>query len=277
MIEFERQPFSRRDRSAYDLVEEALPRPALPGDVVAKPTPDELIDTLAAELVRHAENCVRQFGDFHLALSGGAVFDMLYRRLMYDPNYRWLPWRRTHLWFVAERCVPFDDERSFCRMLSEIIGDHADIPPEQFHPIFAQSMTADTDYEDQVRDALAWRERGQDRLDYVLLTMDERGRTAGLMPDSSALRETERLVRRTAYGEPTVDDFVTMTAQCINAARFIAVLITGAEMAPVVRRLAEGHETLDEMPIKSIAPLNGELRWYLDGPACGVDVDIPEL
>ena len=99
------------------------PRPALPGDVVVTRTADELMDRLAADLVIHAESCVREFGDFHLALSGGEPFDKLYQRLMYDPNYRRLPWRRTHLWFVAERCTGFDDERSNVRMVGEIIGD----------------------------------------------------------------------------------------------------------------------------------------------------------
>ena len=65
---------------------------------------------------------MREFGDFHLALSGGAIFEPIYQRLMYDPDCRRLPWRRTHLWIVDETCVPFDDPRSSFRMISEIVG-----------------------------------------------------------------------------------------------------------------------------------------------------------
>ena len=133
----------RLRQGAEIVLTSALPKPPpLPGEVVVAHTVDELIDKLAAELVIHAENCVRQFGDFHLALSGGPDPVPLYERLMYDPNYRRLPWRRTHLWIVDERCVPFDDKRSNFRVISEIIVDHADIPHEQVHPIFATSPTA---------------------------------------------------------------------------------------------------------------------------------------
>lgn len=257
----------------YDLVDEILlPRPKLPGEVIVGSTADDVIDHLAADLVLHAANCVRHFGDFHLALSGGKTFDLLYRRLMYDPNYRSLPWRRTHLWFVDEHCVALDDERSNYRLIRETIGDHADIPREQFHPILADSETADRDYEAQIREALAWREKGQDRLDYVLLTMEADGCTAGLFPGSPLLREEEHLVRRSPGLDAASTDRVSLTAPFMNAARFIAVLVTGSEKAEAVQRLASGRETSDEMPIKGIAPMNGALKWYLDGPACGRSV-----
>ena len=262
------QPEPRPDAVIYDLEETELPRPSLPGEVVVAATVDELIDHLAADLVIHAENCVRQFGDFHLALSGGATVEPLYRRLMYDPNYRWLPWRRTHLWFVEERGIPFEDERSNFRLISDLIGDHADIPSEQFHPIFAEAATAAGDYEAEIKEALGWREKGQDRLDYVLLTVGDDGRTAGLFPGSPAMGEAGKLVCESRDVERS-EAHVTMTPLFINAARFIAVIATGIERAGTVQRLASGHETAEEMPIKGIAPMNGELKWYLDGPAVG--------
>jgi 6-phosphogluconolactonase/glucosamine-6-phosphate isomerase/deaminase len=54
----------------------------LTGEVLALPTADELIDRLAADLIFHGENCVREFGDFHFALSGGSTPQPLYERLM---------------------------------------------------------------------------------------------------------------------------------------------------------------------------------------------------
>jgi hypothetical protein len=93
----------------YDLAPRPV-APALPGTVVVRESADELVDAVAADLFIHALNCIRTFGDFHLALSGGSTPLPLYRRLMYDPSYRDLPWTRTHLWMVDERRVPFDDE-----------------------------------------------------------------------------------------------------------------------------------------------------------------------
>ncbi|MCP3905094.1 MAG: 6-phosphogluconolactonase [Planctomycetes bacterium] len=253
-------------RGVYGLEEPAVPRPDLPGEVIAAANVDELIDHLAADLVVHAENCVREFGDFHLALSGGAVFEALYARLMYDPNYRRLPWRRTHLWLVEERCVPFDHEASCYRMINELIGDHADIPAEQFHPIFAQSDAADREYQEAVRETLGWREKGQDRLDYVLLAMDDHGATAGIV---AAHDTTEDLVAVESAGDG--GPRIALTYPFINAARFVAVLVSGQDRADVVQRLAAGGGEADRLPARSLSPINGELKWYVDGPACGVD------
>jgi 6-phosphogluconolactonase len=265
------QPEPSDDGATYDVHLPSLPQPALRGEVVVRADEDELIDVLSADLVLHAENCVRQFGDFHVALSGGANFERLYRRLMYDPNCRWLPWRRTHLWFVEERCTAFDDERSNYRFVSEIIGDHADIPHEQVHPIFVGSETADVDYERKLRETLAWREKGQDRLDYVLLGLGSGGRTAGLL-EMPAADDADRLVRRSVHGESAPGDppldRVTMTPSLLNASRFLAVLATGEAAADAVRRLSTRHPSAETMPISAIDPINGELRWYLDAPAC---------
>jgi 6-phosphogluconolactonase len=237
--------------------------------VITAETLDELIDKLAADLVVHAENCVRTFGDFHLALSGGSTPQPLYERLMYDPNYRRLPWRRTHLWLVDERCVPFDDAHSNFRLISETIVDHADIPQEQVHPMFAMSPNADDEYEQQLREHLAWREKGQDRLDFVLLGMGADGHTASLFPNTQPLHETEKLVRFNIARDAHPRDRLTMTFPVINSARFVAVMVAGESKAAAIRRASQRTESLDELPILGVSPLNGELRWYLDVAACG--------
>lgn len=249
----------------YDLAEKTLVGPSIPGatEVIITETADELIDLVAADLVVHAENCVRQFGDFHLALSGGSTPAPLYERLMYDPNYRRLPWRRTHLWIVDERCVPFDDPKSNFRMIDETIVDHADIPKEQVHPIPVTSPTADVEYEETLRETLAWREKGQDRLDYVLLGMGPDGHTASLFPHTAPLHETQRLVRKnTASIAPF--ERITMTYPLINSARFVAVLLTGSSKGPMVRRMCAGKDSIDEIPIMGVRPIHGEYKWYMD-------------
>ncbi len=262
-----------RDRQGddlYQLVETDFDAPPLPGEVRMTDDLDQLIDAVAADLVVHAENCVREFGDFHLALSGGSTPEPLYERLMYDPNYRRLPWRRTQLWIVDERCVPFDDTRSNFRMIRESIVDHSDIPPDQVHPIFAESASAAEDYESSLKEALAWRERGQDRLDYVLLGMGVDGHTASLFPANTALHEPDRLVAAVHHKPVDPADRVTMTYNLINAARFISVMVSGSSKAAMIDRVARGNDSIETVPIKGVAPLEGQLKWYLDREACGV-------
>jgi 6-phosphogluconolactonase len=191
----------------------------------------------------------------------------LYERMMIDPAYREMPWRRTHLWIVDERCVPFDHEKSNFRQISELICGHSDIPPSQVHPIHAYEPDADRRYEAELREVLGWREKGHDRLDFVLLGMGDDGHTASLFPHSDALHAHDRLVCFNRGPAVTPPDRVTMTYHLINGARFIGALVTGGKKAPMIHRIINGIETPREIPIKGIAPVGGEFRWYLDADA----------
>lgn len=250
-----------------------LPRPALPGNVVVRGGVDELIDAMAPDLLFQAKACVRTFGDFHLALSGGTTPEPFYRRLMYDPNYRDLPWKRTHLWVVDERCVPEDDERSNFKMIHETIVTHSDIPREQVHPMRAMAPDADAVYEQELRDILGWREKGHDRLDFVLLGMGSDGHTASLFPRSPALMARDRLVVKNAGPNVTPPDRLTMTFELLNASRFIGVMVTGEKKKATVQRVVNaaasaGPGGVADLPILGVRPLGGELRWFLDAAAC---------
>ena len=249
-----------------------LPKPSLPGTVIVRETADEVIDAASTDILFQAMACVREFGDFHLALSGGSTPEPLYRRLMYDPGLRGLPWSRTHLWVVDERRVPLDDERSNFKMIRETIALHADIPREQVHPIEAMEPDADERYERTLRETLEWREKGHDRLDCVLLGVGGDGHTASLFPRSPALLGTypvssERLVLMNDGPTVTPPPRVTMTLRLINASRFVGVLVLGEKKRGVLTRVAEARESEADLPILGVRPVAGELRWYLDSAA----------
>ncbi len=268
MIQPRRKSRSPDDARPYGLAEPSLVGPPLPGEVFVAQTIDQLLDLLAAELVVQAVACQRRFGDFELALSGGSTPQPLYDRLMYDPNCRQLPWSRTHLWLVDERGVPLDDARSNFRMINETIVQHSGIPSEQVHPIDPLSETADVDYEAELREVLQWRQRGQDRLDFVLLGMGEDGHTASLFPYNETLGERHRLVR--CVDEPAAQPphRVTMTCPLINSARMVAILVTGASKADAISRIAKGDMSIEQLPVTGVRPGQGQLKWFLDAEAC---------
>lgn len=255
------------DSGVYGL-EQSILMPDLPGQVVLKPDDEELHLALGSDLLLHANNCVRTFGDFHLALSGGSTPMPFYFRLMVDPVFRALPWSRTHLWLVDERCVPINDEQSNYKHIREYIVDHSDIPPAQAHPIQALEPDADVRYEDELEETLGWRERGHDRLDFVLLGMGDDGHTASLFPRSPALQEEKRLIAINRGSTVTPPDRVTMTLRLINASRFVAVLVTGEKKRSTIARVIAGSKPVSDLPILGVRPTSGALRWYLDHDAC---------
>ncbi|MSR18345.1 MAG: 6-phosphogluconolactonase [Phycisphaerales bacterium] len=243
--------------------------PALPGHVSMHPDIDEVFDALGADMLLHAHNCVRTFGDFHLALSGGSTPLPFYERLMYDPRYRGFPWPRTHLWLVDERRVDFTSDLSNWKHINQTIVQHAGIPAEQAHPILATEPDAAERYERLLKESMGWREKGQDRLDFVMLGMGDNGHTASLFPNTDVLEERVRLVSYCDGPTVTPPARVTLTYPAINSARYIAVLVAGADKASMIDRVVDGSDSYRELPIKGIKPLTGELKWFLDFAACG--------
>ncbi|MEM1423621.1 MAG: 6-phosphogluconolactonase [Planctomycetota bacterium] len=260
----------RTDEPDIYALEDAIEPPDLPGEVVVRKILDDLYHEMAAELVVHAKNCVRMFGDFHIALSGGSTPIPFYRTIMTDPAFRDLPWKFTHLWIVDERRVPFDDEKSNWGQLRQYFAEHADIPADNLHPMRGDHPEADVAYERELREHLAWREKGQDRLDFVLLGMGDDAHTASLFPNSPALRERERLIVMNDGEQVVPPPRITMTYPLINASRYIAVLVTGAKKSATLRTLAaEEKPPVQEAPIMGIEPVGGVMKWFLDGEACG--------
>ena len=240
---------SEHDESSYDL-EPANEVPDLPGVVRMGEVGEEALDMLAADLFVQSSSCVSSFGHFHLALSHGRSQERLVMKLMTDPKYRSLPWDRTHIWSIAERMVePGHPEHSMTHW-RELAAAAAGIPDEQLHAIHAHRHDAAGHYERELIEHLEWRERGHDRLDYVILgdelallagTDDPMGRLVGLSEDQ---------------------DRVVMTRRLLNASRSIAVVGIGREGRGMVDELRGDHGRI------GLSPDAGTLRWYLDAYAC---------
>lgn len=245
-----------------------LTKPDLPGVVVLRPDAEDLLDAAAADVLVQALACVRSFGDFHLALSAGPTLERLYSRLMYDPSYRGLPWKRTHLWLVEDAASADAGPAPAFETIRGWIVEHSDIPEEQVHPIPSDEAPAAAErYQALLRETLAWREPGHDRLDCVLLELEPSGRVAmqaqrpgdeeGLVSWSHA-GPAENAQNAAPVGR------VGLTPRMLNAARLLSVLAVGAASAGAVASLS-GRRQRGSWPL---APLGGELRWYLDGAAC---------
>lgn len=265
------------DQDIYRLEEELVP-PALPGKVIVRQEVDDLFAVLATDLMLHANNCVREFGDFHLALSGGSTPMPFYMRLMTDPNYRQIPWHKAHLWVVDERRVPGDDDRSNYKHIREFFVNSTDMPMEHAHDPMAERDDADIAYERLLRTTLASRAPGQQRLDFVLLGMGDDGHTASLFPGSVALRAPEdRLFVLNDGPTVTPPPRLTMTYRAINSGRFVAVLVTGAKKQAMIAKVASGHFGAEQIPIMGVHPAMGTQQWYLDQAACPAEGDAPAV
>ena len=254
--------------------------PTLDGEAHVAASADKLYDDLAMALLGVASDAVGQRDVFHLALSGGSTPEPFYMRLVTDPRFRALPWERTHLWVVDERRVPETDDLSNYKMISETLADHVPMRRRQRHPMPVMLDDPAGAYEQELREVFGLSGAGADgaggkppRLDFVLLGMGEDGHTASLFPHSPALRVRDRWVAVNEGPGVTPPARVTMTYPLINAARNVAVLVTGEKKADTLRRVGRlGGADASELPIGAVDPdseWGGFLTWYLDPQAAG--------
>jgi 6-phosphogluconolactonase len=248
---------------------------ASPARVEVLPGPAALFDAAAERVQAAAADAVRATGAFRIALSGGSTPRGLYERLAQPRWAERIDWRRVHVFWGDERCVPADDPASNQRMAREAWLGHVPLAADQVHAIRGEGdpEAPAADYERELRPELATpegppRTAPGARLDLVLLGLGEDGHTASLFPGSAALRETRRWV--CAERTPRLAAWrIGMTLLPINAAAQVLFLVSGREKAGILRRvLGSPPEPAGEaLPAQAVAPCAGELHWLVDAAA----------
>lgn len=259
------------DDRPIDLSPDTRPRRVrLRGEAVVRADEDAAIDAVLADLYIHAQNCVRAFGSFQLALTGSARAEPSLRRLLYDPSFRDFPWAMTQVWLAEDFDLPEEHERRAWPRVRDLIVACSGIPESQAHAIEVRAPDAAAAYARDLRGVLEWRSKGHDRLDFVLLMLGEAGHIDGHLGGG----QTPDLCDEWADTDGT--RAVGLSATAINAARCVAVLAAGE---PLRASLAELESSLRRPPGAGLAPhlrpLGGELRWYVDRASCGPAPTMP--
>ena len=173
----------------------------------------------------------------HIALSGGSSPRAAYAAAS-DAD-----WSRATVWLVDDRVVAPDDELSNFRLVRETLGDvdvrrvETELGAEEAAARYDAALEGVT-------------------LDLVVLGMGPDGHTASLFPGKPELAASGRRV--VAVPEAGMEPYVprvTMTFECLAAARRRVFLVTGANKRDALRRL-------DELPAGRV-----QAEWYVDAEA----------
>jgi 6-phosphogluconolactonase len=228
----------------------------------------EALSQAAAQLVvDSAREAISATGRFTVALSGGHTPKRTFEWLAKPPFVGEIAWPDVDVFWVDERCVPPDDERSNERLARTALLDRVPIEPTRIHPIrcAGNPLAAAARYDAELH-RYAGPEKG---LDLILLGLGEDGHTASLFPGTAVVGEQTRWASEVFLASQQMFR-VTMTAPFINRAARIAFLVAGAEKAPVVRDVMYGPLDPARLPAQLIQPAGGELRWLLDREAAGL-------
>lgn len=225
----------------------------------------------AAELVcQAAQAAVERRGRFDAVLAGGRTPAGAYDLLRTQAFLGRVPWRKVHVWFGDERCVPPDHADSNYAMAREHLLDGVPVPRDQVHRFLAEREPDEAArlYGRELDSAFGAGPDSPARryaFDMVLLGMGGEGHTASLFPGSPAL----------ASDQPTAAPLVeklggrrlTLTPRAINDARLVAFLVTGGGKAWAVREALKGSAPAADLPVRAIRPHDGRVVWILDPEA----------
>ncbi|MFZ2362103.1 MAG: 6-phosphogluconolactonase [Anaerolineae bacterium] len=237
-------------------------------DLTIFPDKDAFIAGAAEFMAARAVEAIAARGRWTVALAGGGTPKPIYQRLAEAGYAQRIDWRRVHVFFGDERCVPPDDSRSNYRMAREALLDFVPLPSENVHRIRGEDdpALAALAYEQEIQ--RLFRTLAPPAFDLICLGMGDNGHTASLFPGTSSLREQVRWVTP-QYVEVMQTWRVTMTAPLINAARHIAFLAEGAGKAGMLNRVLHGPFDPDVLPAQMIQPVDGRLHWLVDAAAAG--------
>jgi 6-phosphogluconolactonase len=223
----------------------------------------------AARIARRLSEAVRTGGSASLALSGGKTPLDTYEQLSRAAG---VDWSKLRIFWVDERAVAPDSERSNYRAARSTLIERAHIADDRVHRMCAERPdreAAAVEYEALLRRFVGAATPGTPpSLDAIVLGMGADGHTASLFPGNSSAGVSDRLV----VAVPSVGGLeprLTFTPAVIRAARSVFVIVVGAEKRPALARAwAEAGDESDT-PIRVVRSCLGAVTWIVDRAAAG--------
>eukprot|EP00058_Branchiostoma_floridae_P008788 XP_002594276.1 hypothetical protein BRAFLDRAFT_65130 [Branchiostoma floridae] len=229
---------------------------------------DKVITQLANDIKDIALQTLQTKELFHIAFSGGKSPLKLLNYLVLESERMGFPWKQTLIWFVDERCVPHNDERSNFHFVEKNLLRYLDIPMYNVNPMPVGGAYEECDVNgaDQHHSKVSNILDGA--FDYVLLGVGSDGHTASLFPGSPALQEREKYVAITdATGDVEVKQRMTLTFKSINKSGNVGVLLLGKGKHGIVKKLQDGGVDVEKLPITGVKPKQDSMTWYIDHQA----------
>lgn len=237
--------------------------------IIIKDDPILLAKQAAEIFVASANRSVGKRGRFSVAISGGSTPRRMHKMLAREPYVLNIPWGKTHIFWVDERCVSQDSHESNFGMAKRDFINEVPISETQVHLITCKSspQVSAKEYQKILNDFFSFERTRIPRFDLIYLGMGADGHIASLFPGQKILYEKEKLVMAVKGGDPNVNR-ISMTLPLLNQARHIVFLITGEEKAKTVQAVLEGKKL--RLPAQKIGPPNGRLTWLLDRRAASL-------
>jgi 6-phosphogluconolactonase len=196
-----------------------------------------------------------------LAVSGGHTPKLLFEKMAAQP----FDWKRVHLFWVDERCVPPGDPASNYKLAMDYLISRAHIPERNLHRILGEIAPeeAAARYTQEIRTFFGLAAGEMPTFDIVQCGMGSDGHTASLFPGDPMIHDREGIAA--AHFAPQFQQWrVTLLPGPLLAARNRIYLVTGADKKEMLRIVFGGPVEAEKYPAQVIGH-NAE--WFIDAAA----------
>lgn len=216
---------------------------------------DVLYRKSADLFVELSETAIQKHGKFTVALSGGSSPKAIFS-LLASPEYAdKIEWNKVYFFWVDERWVALNDEKSNFKMTLETLLDKVPVNKDQVFPMYKDGIEPEDyakEYEAQIRNVLGTK----GVFDFILLGMGDDGHTASLFPGEKILHEKEKWVDA-YYLKPQEMYRITLTEPIINKAENILIVTFSTSKKHALNEVLNGEYNPELYPLQLIAKRDG--------------------
>ncbi|AZB10828.1 6-phosphogluconolactonase [Chryseobacterium sp. G0162] len=224
-------------------------------DITIFNTLDTLYKKAADTFVDLSEQSIQKNGKFVVAISGGSSPKAIFSLLATSEYADKIDWNKVYFFWVDERWVALDDEKSNFKMTLETLLNKVPVNKDQIFPMYKGGIDPEDyakEYEAQIRNVLG--EEGV--FDFILLGMGDDGHTASLFPGEAVLDEKEKWVAA-YYLKPQEMFRITLTEPIINKANNILIVTFGTSKKHALNEVLNGEYNPKLYPLQLIKKKDG--------------------
>lgn len=216
-----------------------------------------------------AQKAIREKDVFYVAISGGHTPKHFFELLGNSLQSNALPWEKVQLFWVDERYVPSHSKSSNYKLAADTFLKKVPIPEENVHKIptgYRDVKAAASFYEGAIREAFHLEEKQLPKFDLIVLGMGADGHTGSMFPNSYAAFDTEDLAC-VVYVLDEKLNRITLTHPVLCAASHLAVLVSGAEKAEILKQVLSSEPDEVRYPIHVLWSILDKVTWLVDAEA----------
>ncbi|RXM38431.1 6-phosphogluconolactonase [Chryseobacterium sp. CH21] len=227
---------------------------------------EKLYAKAADAFVDLSKKSIQKNDRFVVALSGGSSPKAIFK-LLATPKYaQQIEWNKVYFFWVDERWVPLNDDKSNFRMTDETLLSQVPVDKNQIFPMYTDGILPEDyakTYEQNIRNVLG----DEGVFDFILLGMGDDGHTASLFPGEEVLNEKKKWVSA-YYLKPQEMFRITLTAPLINKAENILVVAFGESKKHALNEVLNGEYNPVVYPMQLIERREG-FQFFTDEKAKG--------